>query len=136
MLALSLFAIKITFMEPVEAKQYLQQEQINSVKAELESMGDSPEAFANLLTTIDRFVRANGTADHEYEAIFTLVNTLNVLQSNQFEYDALVKTTFPFLSAISFYDYLLVTGVLSADDVKQIKSGINNPFNQGGIPTA
>ncbi len=124
-------------MEQAEQKRYLEQSQIDSVKSELETMGDSPEAFAQLLTTIDRFVRANGTVDHEYEAIFTLVNTLDVLQSTQFTFDALVQKTFPFLSAISFYDYLLVTGVLSAEDVKLIKTGVENPFHSnGGTPTA
>lgn len=137
MLALVVHFVTIPVMEEPNAKQYLEQSQIDSVKAELEGMTDSPEAFSRLLTTIDRFVRANGTADCEYEAIFTLVNTLDVLQSSQMNYDNLVKTTFPFLSAIGFYDYLLVTGVLNADEVKQIKTGIANPFGRsGGIPTA
>ena len=113
--------------EVAETKnKYLQESQIEDVKSELESLPDNIDGFVRLLTMIDGFVRANGTADGEYEAIFTLVTPLAVMQS-----------TFPFLAAIGFYDYLLLTGVLSAEEIKRFKGHGNFPFSgAGGTPQA
>ena len=124
--------------EVAETKnKYLQESQIENVKSELESLPDNIDGFVRLLTMIDGFVRANGTADGEYEAIFTLVTTLDVMQSSQMEYDAVVKSTFPILAAIGFYDYLLLTGVLSAEEIKRFKGHANFPFSgAGGTPQA
>ena len=114
--------------------RYLEPSQIEAIKAELETMSDNLDGFARLLATIDNLVRSNGTADGEYDAIFTLVTTLDLMQSSQMDYDAVVKSTYPILSAISFYDYLLVTGVLSAEDVRRFKDANIYSFNSGNGP--
>ena len=116
--------------------KYLTQDQIDAAKEELEHMGENVQNFVNLLTMIDRFVRANDQADAEYEAMYTLVTTLDLMQSSTMTYDPTVATTFPILSAIAVYDYLLVTGVLSAADISQFKNGSLNPFGGGGVAKA
>lgn len=126
-------------MQEVESKlasKYLTQDQIDAAKEELEHMGENVQDFVNLLTMIDRFVRANDLADAEYEAIYTLVTTLDLMQSSTMTYNPPVTTTFPILSAIAVYDYLLITGVLSSADISVFKNGSLNPFGGGGIPKA
>ena len=115
--------------------RYLEQSQIDHVKEELEKMPETMEGFAHLLTIIDNYVRVNARVDGEYEALFTLVTTLDVMQSSQMDYDQSVSATYPLLSAIAFYDYLMTTGVISPEDLRQIKG---NPFGafDSGIPKA
>ena len=126
-------------MEEITADRkyrYLEQSQIDHIKEELEKMPDSKEGFAQLLTIIDHYVRVNASVDGEYEALFTLVTTLDVMQSSQMDYDKDVSATYPLLSAIAFYDYLMTTGVLSAEDLRQFKGGPFGVFPDNGIPKA
>ncbi|MCR5348240.1 MAG: hypothetical protein K6E59_01365 [Bacilli bacterium] len=123
-------------IELAETSKYLTQLQIDAAKEELERMGENVQDVVGLLTTIDHYVRANGKADAEYEAIFTLVTTLDLMQSTTMNYDDAVKVTYPILSAIGIYDFLLVTGVLSPTDVKQFKDGKFAPFGGNGVATA
>lgn len=126
-------------MEEVESnkRKYLEESQIEAIKAELESMEESTDGFVRLFSLIDHYVRVNGTADGEYEAIFTLVTTLDLMQSSQMEYDNVVKSTYPILSAISFYDYLVVTGVLTTEEIKRFKGSLNSQFpGSSGVPQA
>lgn len=115
--------------------RYLEQSQIDHIKEELETMPETMEGFAHLLTIIDNYVRVNARVDGEYEALFTLVTTLDVMQSSQMDYDQSVSATYPLLSAIAFYDYLMATGVISTEDLRQMKG---NPFGtfDNGIPKA
>ena len=121
----------------IPKSKYLQRSQIDAIKMEMDSMEEGNEGFVRLFSMIDNYIRINGTADGEYEAVFTLVTTLDLMQSSQMDYDASIKATFPIISAISFYDYLVVTGVLTPDDVKKFREGLGDHFpNGGGIPTA
>ena len=127
--------------EEIETKavdKYLTLTQIDAIKDELEHIDGSVEGFVRLTSLIDHYVRVNGTADGEYEAMYTLVTTLDIMQSTTLSYDDVVKATYPILSAISIYDFLLITGVLSTDDIKQFKDGTLYPFNKkgGGLPQA
>lgn len=126
-------------MEEISADRkyrYLEQSQIDHIKEELEQMPDSMEGFAHLLSIIDHYVRVNERADGEYEALFTLVTTLDVMQSSQMDYDQNVSATYPLLSAIAFYDYLMTTGVLTPDDIRQMKGNPFGAFPDNGIPKA
>ena len=116
--------------------RYLEQSQIDHIKEELEKMPESMEGFAHLLTIIDHYVRVNERADGEYEALFTLVTTLDVMQSNQMDYDQNVSATYPLLSAIAFYDYLMTTGVISPEDLRQFKANGFGIIPDSGIPQA
>lgn len=124
-------------IKPVEEYRYLSQSQIDHIKSEFDKLGDNMEQMAGLLSLIDRYVRQNGKADGEYEALFTVVSTLDIMQSSQMEYEEVIKATYPILSAISFYDYLMMTGVLNPGDLHQLQDGAKFPFQgKGGIPTA
>ena len=115
--------------------RYLEQSQIDHIKEELEKMPETMEGFAHLLTIIDNYVRVNSRVDGEYEALFNLVTTLDVMQSTHMDYDNAVSNTFPLLSAIAFYDYLMATGVISPEDIQHLKSN-QFGFPGNGVPKA
>lgn len=129
-----MFVRKINGMpEEIETKpdgKYLTLTQVDAIKDELNKLDGSADGFLRLLSMIDHYVRVNGTADGEYEALYTVVTTLDIMQSTKMGYDEIVKATFPILSAISIYDYFMLTGVLSAEDIQQFKDGALYPFNK------
>ena len=116
--------------------RYLSQSQIDHIKEVLEGMGENPENFTELLTLVDHYVRANGKADGEYEALFTLLTTLDVMQSSQMEYSQAVRSTYPILTAISYYDFLITTGVLSSEDIRHFRDTAFVNGGRNGTPVA
>ena len=120
-------------INPTENHRYLTADQLDAVREQLTKVGENTDAFLALALTVDSFVRNNNRADAEYEAIYTVIQTLDLMQSNQLEYTPTVRNTLPFLTALAFYDYLLITGVIAPEELK--KMGVNfGPM--GGTPTA
>ena len=70
-----------------------------------------------ILSLIDAFVRSNGKADSEYDALFELLQKTSVLNSEHYGYPENIKQTLPVIWAILFFDLLVLTGVMSEKDL-------------------
>ena len=113
------------------AKDYLSESQIDIAKSrvkECKSMADNVSA----MSLIDSFVRANGKADVEYETLFSLVQNAVTASSEMMRYSMLIKMNLPVVFMIAFYDYLVLTGVMSEDDIEQIKNDAIAQAMRGG----
>lgn len=119
-----------------ENSRYLSQSQIDHVKDELNSLGKDFEGFQDVLSLIDRYVRTNETADEAYDTFFGIVTKINEALPVSAELEDTIRATVPMLSGIAFYDYLILTGILTAGDLQTIASGPMSKFNPGGIPQA
>ena len=108
-------------VEPNEPSQYLTEGQIDLAKEKIDNcktMADNLSA----LTLIDSFVRANGKNNIEYETLFSLVQNAITAQSEMMNYASQIKMTMPVIFMIAFYDYLVLTGVMSQSDIERMKN--------------
>ena len=121
--------------EAPKESRYLNATQIDAVKSELEKVEDNFTNFGGILSLIDTFVRNNETADSEYEALYKLVRHMEGLIAANASFDPTISSTFPLISAISIYDFLVFVGVVSFEDFKQMRNN-GNFMNKGGIPKA
>lgn len=112
-------------------REYLSSSQIEIVKAkvmESESIADNTACFS----LIDSFVRANGKADAEYEALFSILQNLILTTSSAMHYPERVSSTLPILFIIAYYDYLVLTGVMSEEDISRMQEEAMRFAMRGG----
>ena len=106
--------------DPFETLEYLSESQIeisrNRVK-EARCLADNMAALA----IIDSFVRANGKANVEYETLFAIVQNAITASSDMMRYSSQIKMNLPVIFMIAFYDYLVLTGVMSEDDIERLR---------------
>ena len=116
-------------------KAYLTSDQISHVREELDLLSNF-DGFLGVIALIDRYVRYNETADEEYDRFFELLNSLNGVQKEGLSYPENIKATLPLISGIAFYDFVLFTGVISADELSELQSASMKRSSKNGIPQA
>lgn len=116
-------------------KTYLTPDQISHVREELDLLS-SFDGFLGVIALIDRYVHFNETADEEYDRFFELLNSLNGVQKEGLCYPENIKATLPLISGIAFYDFVLFTGVISAEELSELQSASMKRSTKNGIPQA
>ena len=84
-------------------------------------------ALANL---IDNFVHSNGKADAKYLELHGALSKVAALCSNVSAYPLNVAETLPFAYAMLYFDYLILTGVISEEDIDEMRSRAMSYFGQ------
>ena len=116
---------------PFTVMEYLSESQIEIAKERVQasqSMADN----MSVLTLIDSFVRANGKANVEYETIFSLLQSTMTATSDIMAYPQRVKENLPLIFLFAFYDYLILTGVMSEDDISRLQAEAGRYMANGG----
>ena len=117
--------------ETFEPKEYLTQQQIEAAKGRILTSAALPDTMA-CITMIDGYVRLNQTADAEYETLFNCIqNAMNAL-GDQMRYIKEIKDTLPVLFFLLYYDYLILTGVMSQEDLNDMRDAAMKAMMNGG----
>ena len=119
-----------------DSSKYLSQSQIDHAKEELEAIGNNFDDFVNVLALIDRYVKNNETADDRYNALYRLLTGIDGALKMGEAFDEPIRATLPLISGIAFYDYLVLTGVLTSADLQNLATNPIHGMNRGGIPQA
>lgn len=101
-----------------ETQEYLSPAQIEIVKARKEEPISNQNA---LLDLIDGFVRSNGKADAKYEAMLKTARDASALFGCLADYPQPVQQTVPLLFGLLYWDFLMLVGVISEQDVEDMK---------------
>lgn len=111
--------------------EYLSESQIEIAKQRVQSSATMADNMA-VLTLIDSFVRANGKANVEYETIFSLLQSTMTATSDIMAYPQRVKENLPLVFLFAYYDYLILTGVMSEDDISRLQAEASRYMMNGG----
>ena len=118
-----------TEQESFQAKGYLSPSQIDIVKNRL---GEAA-TFAgqrDLLTLIDDFVRSNGTIDESYNKFYSALKQVGDLCSTIGEYPPRVSETLALSYGTLYYDFLILTGVVTEEDIRQMQEKMMEAMGQ------
>ena len=122
----------ILFSEtPEEDSKYLTIAQIELVHQRLMESESSLKSL-DVLDLIDSFVRANEKADEAYEKLYLVVKTSLEANAGGIDYPNHIMVTFPIVMMIAFYDYLILTGIMSEKDMDKMQSEIMRMSMNGG----
>ena len=112
-----------------QAEEYLSpsQQEIASEKSKEAKNIFEQIALANL---VDNFVRSNGKADTKYLQLHESLSKLAALCSNVAVYPMNVAETLPFAYAMLYYDFLILTGVISEEDIEEMRTRAMSYFGQ------
>ena len=122
----------ILFSEtPEEDSKYLTIAQIELVHQRLMESETSLKSL-DILDLIDSFVRANEKADEAYEKLYLVVKTSLEANAGGIDYPSHIMVTFPIVTMIAFYDYLILTGIMSEIDIDKMQSEIMRMSMNGG----
>lgn len=122
----------ILFSEtPEEDSKYLTIAQIELVHQRLMESETSLKSL-DILDLIDSFVRANEKADEAYEKLYLVVKTSLEANAGGIDYPSHIMVTFPIVTMIAFYDYLILTGIMSEKDIDKMQSEIMRMSMNGG----
>jgi|GEM_PF-2692464 len=122
----------ILFSEtPEEDSKYLTIAQIELVHQRLMESENSLKSL-DILDLIDSFVRANEKADEAYEKLYLVVKTSLEANAGGIDYPSHIMVTFPIVTMIAFYDYLILTGIMSEKDIDKMQSEIMRMSMNGG----
>lgn len=122
----------ILFSEtPEEDSKYLTIAQIELVHQRLMESESSLKSL-DVLDLIDSFVRANEKADEAYEKLYLVVKTSLEANAGGIDYPSHIMVTFPIVMMIAFYDYLILTGIMSEKDMDKMQSEIMRMSMNGG----
>ena len=114
-----------------EAGEYLSSAQIEIVKGRKDGpLSDQ----GSLLSLIDGFVRSNGKADAKYEALFKIAKNAGDLMARLAEYPQPVQQTLPVLLGVSFWDLLMLVGVIDEKEVEDLKAKAMASMGVGNAP--
>ncbi len=113
------------------AGEYLSESQIEIAKQRVQSCVSMADNMS-VLTLIDSFVRANGKANVEYETLFSLLQSTMTATSDMMSYPQRVKENLPLIFLFAFYDYLILTGVMSEDDISRLQAEASRYMMNGG----
>ena len=111
--------------------EYLSESQIDIAKQRVQSCVSMADNMS-VLTLIDSFVRANGKANVEYETLFSLLQSTITATSDMMSYPQRVKENLPLIFLFAFYDYLILTGVMSEDDISRLQAEASRYMMNGG----
>ena len=111
--------------------EYLSESQIEIAKQRVQSCVSMADNMS-VLTLIDSFVRANGKANVEYETLFSLLQSTMTATSDMMSYPQRVKENLPLIFLFAFYDYLILTGVMSEDDISRLQAEASRYMMNGG----
>ena len=113
------------------AEEYLSPSQIEICKEKVNAAATVADNMA-CLTLIDSFVRANGKANTEYETLFAIVQNAITANSESMVYPEQIKVTIPMLFMLAFFDYLVLTGVMSGEDLERMSADAMRYGMNGG----
>ena len=116
---------------PIEDSKYLTAAQIELVRNRLLESKRNHDNL-DILGLIDSFVRANEKVDEGYEKIFIIVKTALEANAGDFNYPDHVTLTFPIVTMLTFYDYLILTGIMSEQDLDKMQSELMRMSLHGG----
>lgn len=86
------------------------------------------EDQSTLSALIDSFVRSNGKADTKYLELYNALNDVSSLCTKLNVYPVHVSETIPFSYAMLYYDFLILTGVISEDDIEEMRQRAMSVF--------
>ena len=107
----------------VEDSKYLTAAQIELVRNRLLESKKNHDNL-DILGLINSFVRANEKADEAYEKIYIIVKTALEANVGDYSYPDHITLTFPIVTMLTFYDYLILTGIMSEQDLEKMQSEI------------
>ncbi|MCF0112954.1 MAG: hypothetical protein HUJ60_03155 [Bacilli bacterium] len=114
---------------------YLSRSQIEIIKAKLEPNG-TPANQLEVLSLIDSFVSSNEKKTPEYTALVESIQKSNTLLSAAYQYPEMVKSTLPVIVALSFYNLLVLVGVISDADIIELQNKMADAMNGKITPIA
>ena len=114
---------------------YLSRSQIEIIKAKLEPNG-TPANQLGVLSLIDSFVNSNEKKTPEYTALVESIQKSNTLLSAAYQYPEMVKSTLPVIVALSFYNLLVLVGVISDADIIELQNKMADAMNGKITPIA
>ena len=118
--------------ERLSISGYLSSSQIDVIRNKLKLESFSLNEQLSVLSLIDAFVRSNGKADSEYDALFDLIQKTSVLSSEHYSYPDNIKQTLPVVWAVLFFDFLVLTGVMSEKDLTVMRENAMAAMGGGG----
>ena len=125
--------------ELFQPKGYLSPAQIEIAKNKVPDLMNG-EGQSDLIALVDSFVRSNGTADEKYEKIFSLLNEVKGMCMSQSGYPERVAQTMPMVYGLLFYNYAILVGLVTEEDIMEMQRKAAEMFGQGvphqGIPKA
>ena len=101
--------------------KYLSPSQIDIIKSQAENVMD-PKNQSRFIQLIDGFVESNGTRTPEYSRLMEGLAVPSELLPRFVPFPADVQQILPFLYYLAEYDYLILVGVLTVEDVMNIQS--------------
>lgn len=101
--------------------KYLSPSQIDIIKSQAQNVMD-PVHQPRLIQLIDGFVESNGTRTPEYSRLMEAMKVSGELLSPALRYPLDVQQNLPFLYYLAYYDYLILVGVLTVEDVMRVQS--------------
>ena len=114
---------------------YLSRSQIEIIKAKLEPNG-TPANQLEVLSLIDSFVSSNEKKTPEYTALVESIQKSNTLLSAAYQYPEMGKSTLPVIVALSFYNLLVLVGVISDADIIELQNKMADAMNGKITPIA
>ena len=105
-------------LEPI--KVYLNTDQIEHIREVFNNSEDRTLGYGNVVSLIDQYVRANGTADEEYELLFNLLKAVNAVVPKLDDYAETIQATFPLVSSVAFYDLVILIGIVAPNDLNDL----------------
>lgn len=125
--------------ELFQPKGYLSPAQIEIAKNKVPDLMNG-QGQSDLIALVDGFVRSNGTADEKYEKIFSLLNEVKGMCMPQSGYPERVAQTMPMVYGLLFYNYAILVGLVTEEDIMEMQRKAAEMFGQGvphqGIPKA
>ena len=117
--------------DPFMAESYLSPSQIEIAHQRVQDAKTLADNIA-CYTLIDSFVRANGKANVEYETLFSLLQNVMTASSDLMKYPTRVKENLPILFMLAYFDYLVLTGVMSEEDITRFQDDAMRYAMKGG----
>ena len=111
----------VIYTEPLKEGAYLSQAQIEVLQNKIDPAKGTLAEQMGLVTLADAFVRQNGRANAEYEALYDLVQKTALINGGSLKYDERIRQSCPVLFFVAYYNYLILIGVLSEEDLERIQ---------------
>ena len=117
--------------------KYLSDAQAEIVKNQLGRPSEAPSAeyISSLAGLVDGFVRANKTADLDYEECLKAVNANLATFRSILHYPAPAQSLISLASLSSLFSLLFLVGVVNEDYMKQMSASLM-PGGSGSLPSA
>ena len=116
--------------ELFQPKEYLSPSQIEIAKSKVPDLMKA-QSQDDFLSLVDGFVRSNGKADEKYEKLFSLLSETKKMCMPESGYPERVMQTMPMAYGLLFYDFLILVGLVTEEDIAEMQRKAAEMFGQG-----